>query len=351
MTKISAFATHGPTERLGPFTFDARPVGPRDVRIAIRYCGVCHSDLHQAKNEWGGSIYPMVPGHEIVGHVAEVGAEVTRFAVGDPVGVGCMVESCRTCGSCSHGEEQYCENGGTFTYNSRYADGSPAYGGYAKAITVNQDFVLKIPKNLPLDAAAPLLCAGVTMWSPISHWKIGAGHEVGVVGLGGLGHMAVKLAKARGARVTQFTTSPNKVEDARRLGADDVVVTRDPSAIAALGRRFDFILDTVSAPHDLNALLGSLKTGGSLILVGLPDQPPTIYPGLLVTRRRSLSGSMIGGIRETQEMLDFCGEHGITSDIEVIPMQAINEAYERMLKNDVKYRFVIDLASLAPADG
>lgn len=346
MTKISAFATHGPTEKLGPFTFDARPVGAHDVRIAIRYCGVCHSDLHQARNEWGGSIYPMVPGHEIVGLVEEVGAAVTKFAVGDPVGVGCMVESCRTCGSCKHGEEQYCENGGTFTYNSRYPDGSPAYGGYAKAITVNEDFVLKIPKNLPLDAAAPLLCAGITMWSPISHWKIGQGHEVGVVGLGGLGHMAVKLAKARGARVTQFTTSPSKVEDAKRLGADEVVVTRDPAAIAALGRRFDFILDTVSGPHDLNALLGSLKTGGSLILVGLPDQPPTVYPGLLIMRRRSLSGSMIGGIRETQEMLDFCGEHGITSDIELIPMQAINEAYERMLKNDVKYRFVLDLATL-----
>jgi uncharacterized zinc-type alcohol dehydrogenase-like protein len=346
MSKISAFATSGPTEELGPYAFDARPVGPNDVRIDIRFCGVCHSDLHQARNEWGGSIYPMVPGHEIVGHVAEVGAAVTRFAVGDAVGVGCMVDSCRTCGSCSHGEEQYCETGATFTYNSRYKDGTPTYGGYAKAITVDQDFVLKIPKNLPLDAAAPLLCAGVTMWSPISHWKIGHGHEVGVVGLGGLGHMAVKLAKARGARVTQFTTSPGKVEDAKRLGADDVVVTRDPGAIAALGRRFDFILDTVSAPHDLNALLGALKTGGSLIVVGLPDQPPTIYPGLLISRRKTLAGSMIGGIRETQEMLDFCGEHNITSDIELIPMQAINEAYGRMLRNDVKYRFVIDLATL-----
>jgi uncharacterized zinc-type alcohol dehydrogenase-like protein len=347
MSNVPAFAATSPTSPLGPFAFESRAVGPRDVRIAIRYCGVCHSDLHQARNEWGGSIYPMVPGHEIVGHVAELGADITDMAIGDPVGVGCMVDSCRHCHSCEAGEEQYCDSGAVFTYNSRRADGSPTYGGYAREIVVDRDFVLRIPRNLPLDAAAPLLCAGITMWSPIVHWHIGGGHQVGVVGLGGLGHMAVKLAKARGAHVTLFTTSPSKVDDARRLGADDVVVTDTPKAVSSLGRRFDFILDTVSAPHDLNVFLGALKTGGTMILVGLPDQPPTVHAGLLVSRRRSLAGSMIGGIAETQAMLDFCGEHGITSDIEVIPMQAINEAYTRMLRNDVKYRFVIDLATLA----
>ena len=348
MIRAHGFAAQRADAPLGPFHFEHRDVGPRDVRIAIAYCGVCHSDLHQVRNEWGGSIYPMVPGHEIVGHVAAVGPEVTRFAVGDAVGVGCMVDSCRTCSSCQVGDEQYCERGAVFTYNSRHPDGVPTWGGYADVVVVDEDFVLKVPTNLDLARVAPLLCAGITTWSPLRHWKVGAGQKVGVVGLGGLGHMAVKLAKAFGAHVTQFTTSPGKVDDAHALGADDVVVTRDPAVFKSLGRRFDFILDTVSGVHDLNAYLGALKTNGTMVLVGLPDKPPSIAAGLLVSRRKTLAGSMIGGIRETQEMLDFCGAHGVVADIETIRMDQINDAYERMLRSDVKYRFVIDLATLGP---
>ncbi len=347
MIKAFGYAAQSATSPLGPFHFEHREVGPRDVRIDILFCGVCHSDLHQARNEWGGSMYPMVPGHEIVGRVAAVGGEVTRFAVGDPVGVGCMVGSCRSCGSCADGDEQYCEKGAIFTYNSRYADGAPTWGGYSDVMVVDEGFVLKIPANLDLAKAAPLLCAGVTTWSPFRHWKVGAGQRVGIVGLGGLGHMALKFAKAFGAHVTQFTTSPGKAADARALGADEVVVTRDPAVFGPLAKTFDFILDTVSAEHDLNALLGTLKTNGAMVLVGMPEKPPTIYPGLLVMGRRTLAGSLIGGTRETQEMLDFCGEHGIVSDIEMIAMDQINHAYDRMLKNDVKYRFVINLASLS----
>jgi uncharacterized zinc-type alcohol dehydrogenase-like protein len=298
------------------------------------------------RNEWGGSIYPMVPGHEIVGHVAAVGAEVTRFAVGDTVGVGCMVDSCRTCASCAAGDEQYCERGAVFTYNSRFPDGAPTWGGYADVIVVDQDFVLKVPTHLDLARAAPLLCAGITTWSPLRHWKVGAGHKVGVVGLGGLGHMAVKLAKAFGAHVTQFTTSPGKVDDARALGADEVIVTRDPQAFKPHARTLDFILDTVSGDHDLNAYLGTLKTNGTMVLVGLPEKPAAINAGQLISRRKTLAGSMIGGLRETQEMLDFCGAHGIVADVETIGISFINDAYERMLASDVKYRFVIDLATL-----
>jgi uncharacterized zinc-type alcohol dehydrogenase-like protein len=347
-SKIKAFgyAAQSATTPLGPFDFEHRAVGPRDVRIEVLYCGVCHSDLHQARNEWGGSSYPMVPGHEIVGRVAEVGAEVTRHAQGDLVGVGCLVGSCRTCGCCVADEEQYCERGAVFTYNSRYADGAPTWGGYANLMVVDQDFVLKMPKNLDPARAAPLLCAGITTWSPLRHWKIGPSHRVGIIGLGGLGHMGLKFAKAMGAHVTQFTTSPAKVEDAYALGADDVVVTRDPAALNPLARTFDFLLDTVSAPHDLNGHLNTLKSDGTMVLVGLPDKPPVIAAGLLVSRRRTLAGSMIGGLRETQEMLDFCGEHGVVADIETIPMKSINDAYARMLRNDVKYRFVIDLATL-----
>jgi len=346
MIPARGYAAQSPTTPLAPHAFEHRDVGPRDVRIDILFCGVCHSDLHQARDEWGGSIYPMVPGHEIVGRVAARGDEVTRFAVGDLVGVGCMVGSCRACTSCEAGDEQYCERGAVFTYNSRYPDGAPTWGGYANVIVVDHDFVLRIPDGLDPARAAPLLCAGITTWSPLAHWEIGAGARVGVVGLGGLGHMGVKLAKARGSHVTLFTTSPGKVDDARALGADDVVVTRDPAVFKGLGRRFDFILDTVSAAHDLNALLGTLVTSGVMVLVGLPDKKPIIQPGLLVGRRRALAGSMIGGIRETQEMLDFCGAHGIVADIERIDLAAINDAYERMLRSDVKYRFVIDLASL-----
>jgi len=346
MIKASGYAAQSATSALAPFHFEHRDVGPRDVRVAIAYCGVCHSDLHQVRNEWGGSIYPMVPGHEIVGHVAAVGAEVTRFAVGDTVGVGCMVDSCRTCSSCAVGDEQYCERGAVFTYNSRHPDGTPTWGGYADVVVVDQDFVLKVPAALDLARAAPLLCAGITTWSPLVHWKIGAGHKVGVVGLGGLGHMAVKLAKAFGAHVTQFTTSPDKADDARALGADEVVVTRDPAAFKPLARTLDFILDTVSGVHDLNAYLGTLKTNGTMVLVGLPDKPAAIHAGLLISRRKTLAGSMIGGIRETQEMLDFCGAHGIVADVETIGAAFINDAYERMLASDVKYRFVIDMATL-----
>ncbi|MBL8783398.1 MAG: NAD(P)-dependent alcohol dehydrogenase [Deltaproteobacteria bacterium] len=349
VTPAFGWAAQSATTPLAPHRFEHRGVGAGDVQIEILFCGVCHSDLHQARNEWGGSIYPMVPGHEIVGRVASVGASVQRFAKGDLVGVGCMVGSCRTCGSCAEGHEQYCEGGTVFTYNSRYPDGAPTWGGYANTIVVAEDFVLKVPAGIDPARAAPLLCAGVTTWSPLRHWEIGAGHKVGIVGLGGLGHMGVKFAKAFGAHVTLFTTSPGKVADAKALGADEVVITRDPDWMKPLARRFDFILDTVSAEHDLNAYLGALKSDGAMVLVGLPENPPTIYPGLLVSRRRTLAGSMIGGIKETQEMLDFCGQHGIGADIETIAIDQINAAYERMLKSDVKYRFVIDLATLAPS--
>ena len=346
--KAFGYAAQSATTPLAPFHFEHRALGARDVHIAIRWSGVCHSDLHQARNEWGGSSYPMVPGHEIVGQVAAVGAAVTAHAVGDWVAVGCMVGSCRTCPSCEAGDEQYCDRGATvFTYNSRNPDGSATQGGYADVIVVDEHFVLRVPPTLDPAGAAPLLCAGVTTWSPLRHWKIGPGHRVAVVGLGGLGHMALKLAHAFGAHVTQLTTSPGKEDDARRLGADEVVVSRDPEAMAKHASSLNFIINTVAAPHDLNALLGTLKTNGTMVLVGLPDKPATLSAGGLASRRRTLAGSMIGGIRETQEMLDFCGERGIVADVEVIRMDQINDAYERMLKNDVKYRFVIDMASLA----
>jgi len=331
---------------LAPFTFERRAPGPRDVQIEIAFCGVCHSDLHQVRDEWGGAIFPMVPGHEIVGTVVAMGSDVQKFAIGDRAGVGCLVESCRNCASCQDGLEQYCTTGATFTYNSRDTDGAPTHGGYANDIVVNEDFALTIPASLDLAGVAPLLCAGITTYSPLRHWKVSAGQKVGVVGLGGLGHMALKFAKAFGAHVVQFTTSTSKVEDAKRLGADEVVLSNDPAAMKAHIGSFDFILDTVSAPHDIQALLGLLKRDGTLTLVGVPDVPPTVHPFPLISGRRSLAGSLIGGIAETQEMLDFCGTHGITSDVEVIAIDTVNEAYERMLKGDVKYRFVIDLATL-----
>ena len=317
-----------------------------DVQISIAFCGVCHSDLHQVRDEWGGAMFPMVPGHEIVGTVTAVGDAVTKFKVGDLAGVGCMVEACRTCANCVDGEEQYCTTGATFTYNSRDAQGAPTYGGYANDIVVDEAFTLTIPKNLDLAGVAPLLCAGITTYSPLRHWKVSAGQKVGVVGLGGLGHMALKFAKAFGAHVVQFTTSKNKIEDAMRLGADEVVLSNDAEAMKAQTGSFDFILDTVSAPHDLAQFLGLLKRDGTMTLVGVPDKPPVVHAFALIGARRSLAGSLIGGIAETQEMLDFCGKHGITADVEVIAMDTINEAYERMLKGDVKYRFVIDLATL-----
>jgi uncharacterized zinc-type alcohol dehydrogenase-like protein len=332
---------------VGPLNFERPDPGRNDIRIEILYCGICHSDIHQARDEWGGSIYPMVPGHEIVGRVSYVGSEVKKFAVGDLAGVGCMVDSCRECESCRSGEEQYCDRGlGVWTYNGRYHDGTPTYGGYSDHIIVDEAFALKIPANLDLAAVAPLLCAGITTYSPLRHWNVQAGQRVGVIGLGGLGHMALKFAHAFGAHVTQFTTSPGKEDDAKRLGADEVVLTRDPENLKKLAGSFDFLLDTVSAPHDLNVYLSLLRRDGHMVLVGVPEKPAEVEAFSLALKRASLSGSAIGGIAETQEMLDFCAEHGIVSDIELTPIQKVNEAYDRMLKNDVKYRFVIDMASL-----
>jgi uncharacterized zinc-type alcohol dehydrogenase-like protein len=308
---------------------------------------VCHSDIHQVRDEWGGSIFPMVPGHEIVGRVAQVGAHVTRFKVGDAVGVGCFVDSCRECGPCHAGEEQYCDQGMTGTYNSLERETKqPTYGGYSTRITVNENYVLRIPESLPLDRAAPLLCAGITTYSPLRYFGVKPGSEVAVVGLGGLGHMGVKLARAMGANVTVLSTSESKREDALALGAHEFAATRDPDTFKRLARRFDLIIDTVSADHDYNAYLSLLRLNGAMVLVGLPDKALPVSAFALVAKRRSLTGSMIGGIRETQEMLDFCAQNGIASDIELIGIEQIDEAYERMLKADVRYRFVIDIASL-----
>ncbi len=347
MTPTKGYAAQSATSPIAPWEFERRTPGPTDVQIDIAFCGVCHSDIHQARNEWGNATYPMVPGHEIVGRVTAVGSDVTKFAVGDLAGVGVMVDSCRDCESCKTGLEQYCDRGQVvFTYNSKFPDGTPAYGGYSDKIVADEAFTLKISPKLDLAATAPLLCAGITTYSPLRHWNVQPGQNVGVVGLGGLGHMALKFAHAFGAHVTQFTTSPGKEEDARRLGADEVVLTRDPEALKALAGTFHFIIDTVSAPHDLNMYLNLLKRDGSMVLVGLPDTPAEVSAFPLAGKRRSLSGSNIGGVAETQEMLDFCAEHNIVSDIEMTPISKINEAYDRMLKNDVKYRFVIDMASL-----
>ena len=332
---------------LAPFTFQRREPGAQDILIDIRYCGICHSDIHQARDEWGGAIFPMVPGHEIVGTVAQVGAKVKRFKVGDAVGVGCFVDSCRTCKACKRGEEQYCDTHVAWTYNGTEMDQkTPTFGGYSTQIVVDHRYVLRIPKKLPLDAAAPLLCAGITTYSPLRHWKVGKRDKLAVVGLGGLGHMAVKIGAALGAEVTVLSTSEKKRKDAKRLGAADFVVTSDSASLAKLTRRFDAMIDTVSAPHDMNACLECLKTDGTLMLVGAPDKPLSIAGFSLVLRRRRLVGSLIGGIEETQEMLDFCAKHKIPADIETIPIQQVNEAYERMLRGDVRYRFVIDMQSL-----
>ena len=349
MSRTPAYAAASATAPLAPFVLDRRAPGPRDVQIEILYCGVCHSDIHQVRDEWGGSIFPMVPGHEIVGRVSAVGGEVTRYAPGDVVGVGCFVDSCRTCPQCRAGLEQYCDEGMTGTYNARErVTGIPTQGGYSTRIVVDQDYVLRIPDGLPLDRAAPLLCAGITTWSPLRHFDTRPGDQVAVVGLGGLGHMAVKLAAAMGAQVTVLSTTEAKRDDALALGAHAFAATRDGSAFKALRGRFDLILDTVSAPHDYNAYLGLLKVDGTMVLLGLPDPAPvSAFP--LVSRRRKLAGSMIGGIAETQEMLDFCAAHGIASDIELIDIAQVNDAYERMLRNDVRYRFVIDCATLRGA--
>lgn len=342
-----AYAASSASSPLGATVIERRSPTARDVQIQILYCGVCHSDLHFARNEWHFTQYPAVPGHEIVGRVTAVGADVTKFKVGDSVGVGCLVDSCRTCSECRSGLEQFC-NGMVMTYGSMDRHlGTPTLGGYSQGIVVDQDFVLRMPDNLDLAAAAPLLCAGVTTYSPMRRWKVGPGQKVGIVGLGGLGHMGVKFARAFGAHVVLFTTSPGKAADARRLGAHEVVVSSDAAQMSAHAGSFDFILDTVSANHDLNAYLNLVKRDGQMVLVGAPDQAQAVAPFALLFKRRSLSGSLIGGLPETQEMLDFCGQHNITSDVEMIRMDQINTAYERMLKSDVKYRFVIDMASLA----
>ena len=342
-----AFATGSAASQLGPFSFARRVPGAKDIQIEILFCGVCHSDLHTARNEWQNTTYPCVPGHEIVGRVSKVGCEVTKFKEGDLAGVGCIVDSCRHCASCSEGLEQYCEVGMVGTYNSPDEHlGGTTYGGYSERIVVDENYVLHIPANLDPAGAAPLLCAGITTYSPLHHWNVGPGQKVGIVGLGGLGHMGVKLAAAMGAHVALFTTSPAKAQDAKRLGAEQVIVSTDPDQMAEHANSFDFILDTVSAKHDMNAYLGLLKRDGTLVLVGAPEKPLEVAAFSLIPQRKQLAGSMIGGIAETQEMLNFCGAHGITSDIELIPMQKINEAYERMLRSDVKYRFVIDMATL-----
>ena len=344
---VRAYAAHSPTEPLGLFRFDRRSPRADDVVIDILFCGVCHSDLHNARNDWGNARYPMVPGHEIIGRVREVGAGVSRFAVGQLVGVGCMVDSCQHCGPCGKGWEQYCEKGATYTYNSKdRVDGTRTHGGYSEAIVVKQDFVLAVPEHLDAAGAAPLLCAGITLYSPLRHWGVGPGKRVAIVGLGGLGHMGLKLARAMGAQVTLFSRSPGKEADARRLGADRVVISTDPQQMAAVAGQFDLIVDTVPYVHDVNPYVPTLASGGSLVLVGYLGPLDTLNTGPLVVGRKSVAGSLIGGIAETQEMLDFCGQHGITADIERIRMQDINTAYDRLLKADVKYRFVIDMASL-----
>jgi uncharacterized zinc-type alcohol dehydrogenase-like protein len=347
MLKTRGYAATSPTSELAPFAFERRELGAQDVLIDILYCGVCHSDIHQARNEWGNSIFPMVPGHEIVGRVSAVGSGVTRFKAGDLAGVGCFVDSCRVCGSCRAGVEQYCEGHLVSTYNGTEKDEqTPTYGGYSKQIVMDENYTLKIPENLPLEGVAPLLCAGITTYSPLHRFKVGAGQQVGVVGLGGLGHMGVKLAVAMGAEVTVFSTSQAKEADARRLGAHHFVVTKDPQNLEPLAGKFDFILDTVSAPHDLNMYLNLLGREKVMVIVGGPEKPAEVAAFSLITNGRTLAGSMIGGIRETQEMLDYCAEKNITSDVEVIPIQQINEAYERTIKSDVRYRFVIDMNSL-----
>ncbi|MCB8876360.1 NAD(P)-dependent alcohol dehydrogenase [Acidisoma silvae] len=332
---------------VAPISFNRRDPGAEDVVIKIAFCGVCHSDLHQVRNEWRNTVYPCIPGHEIVGHVESVGAGVTRFKVGDAVGVGCLVGSCRTCSACQKGFENYCENGFNGTYNG--VDpiiGGPTFGGYSDKIVVDQHFVLTIPEGMDLAAAAPLLCAGITTYSPLRHWKVGPGHKVGIVGLGGLGHMGLKIAHAMGARVVLFTTSAGKAEDAKKLGADEVVISKNADEMAKHTDSFDFILDTVAADHPIDAYLGLLKLDGTLCQVGAPENPLSVSAFSVIWRRRSFAGSLIGGIPETQEMLDFCAEHGLTADIEMIKMDEIEGAYARMLKSDVKYRFVVDMASL-----
>ncbi len=348
MLKTAGYAATSATSPLGPFDFDRREPLASDVLIEILYCGVCHSDLHTARNEWHGTEYPVVPGHEIVGRVRKVGSAVKRFKPGDAAAVGCLVDSCRKCAACEEGLEQFCDGGIVFTFNSPDPHtGKMTYGGYSTQIVVDERFVLRLPANLDMASAAPLLCAGITTYSPLRHWGAANGKKVGIVGLGGLGHMGVKFAHTLGAHTVVFTTSPGKADDARRLGADEVVISKDEGDMRRQVNSFDIILNTVAAPHNLDAYIELLRRDGTMCLVGAPEHPhPSPSVMNLISKRRSIAGSLIGGIAETQEMLDFCGERNITCDIEMIAMQGINEAYERMLRSDVKYRFVIDLASL-----
>jgi uncharacterized zinc-type alcohol dehydrogenase-like protein len=347
MTRIKAFAAQDAESTLGPWNLERRAPGPRDIQIEILYCGVCHSDLHQIRNEWGNSIFPMVPGHEIVGRISKIGSDVKKFKVGELAGVGCLVDSCRKCENCKEGLEQYCLNGSSPTYNGLEQDKkTPTYGGYSKMIVADQDFVLRISDKLPLQNVAPLLCAGITTYSPLRHWNVGKGHNLAVLGLGGLGHMAVKFGVSFGAEVTMLSSSPSKKEDARKLGAHKFLLTSDPEQLKSVQGYFDFIIDTVSAPHNYNEYLGLLRTNGVLICVGAPPAPAQIYAFTLIGGRKSIAGSLIGGLPETQEMLNYCADHQIVSDVELISIQEIHRAYDRMLKGDVKYRFVIDMATL-----
>jgi len=346
--QVKAYGTEAADASLDQMAISRRKPLPHDVEIDILFCGVCHSDLHTARNEWHGTIYPCVPGHEIVGKIVSVGDHVHKFKVGDMVGVGCIVDSCRECQYCKEGLEQFCEPGMTGTYGSpdKYIPNQQTYGGYSERIVVDENYILRIPSNLDLAATAPLLCAGITTYSPLRHWNVGPGKSVGIVGIGGLGHMGIKIAKAMGAHVVAFTTSKSKFDEAQRLGADEVVLSKDPEQMKKFRGKLHFILDAVSAEHDINAYLSLLRVDGSLALVGAPEQPLPVAAFSVIMGRKSFAGSMIGGIAETQEMLDFCGEHNIVSDIEMINIDNINEAYERLLKGDVKYRFVIDMASL-----
>lgn len=346
MKDVKAFGATSATEDLVRLPIQRRELGEHDVEFEILYCGICHSDLHSVRNEWGGAVYPLVPGHEIVGRVTATGSGVTKFAVGDLAAVGCIVDSCGHCEHCHDGLEQFCDEGVTFTYNSPdKVSGGMTYGGFSASYVCREDFVLRMPAFTDLAAAAPLLCAGITTYSPLRHWGAGPGKNVGVLGIGGLGHMAIKLAKAMGATVTVFTTSPSKVEDAKRLGADYAVLSSDKEAMRACPRQ-DIIIDTVSADHNVNTYINKLKVDGALVVVGLPTEPLKVGAGNIVHGRKSVSGSNIGGIAETQEMLDFCYQHGIVSEVEVIGVDEVNEAFERMLRGDVRYRFVIDMQTL-----
>ncbi|MHB8481357.1 MAG: NAD(P)-dependent alcohol dehydrogenase [Nitrospiria bacterium] len=347
MPQVKGYAALKAKAPLTPYTFDRRNPKDHDVVIDIQYCGICHSDIHQARDEWGGSAFPMVPGHEIVGMVSQVGGKVARYKVGDRVGVGCFVDSCRRCEACEQSLQQYCINGASWTYNGVEQDKkTPTQGGYSNQIVVNEDYVLRMPNNLPLDAAAPLLCAGITLYSPLMHWKAGPGKKIAIIGLGGLGHMGVKIAHALGAEVIVLSHSLKKREDGKKMGADHFYATSNPDTFTKLAGTFDLIINTVSAEIDWNLYLNLLKTDGSMVVVGVPEKQIPISAFSLISRRRNLAGSLIGGYKETQEMLDFCGKHNITSEVEVIPIQKVNEAYERVLKSDVRYRFVIDMALL-----